>query len=347
MMGCREQPIKIREDVLFKKSAICLGVALSVGLAFGASAKTIIKLGHGTNEQFHMHRAIEHFKELIETGSKNELEVQIFPNSQLGPDREMIESVQTGILQMAVSPSAIFAGWDPAFAVIELPYMYASKQIALDVMNGPAGKDMLNRLDNQGLVGLGYLELGMRNITNNVRPIEKPEDLKGVKLRTMQVPAHVDTFTALGANPTPMNFGEVYSALQQGVIDGQENPIAIIDSQRFYEVQSNLSLTGHVFTVYLPVVSKPFFDGLPADQQQLIRDAMAKTADYQQGLVNAEESEQLKRIEASGVKVMNLSPEQRATFSEMTEGVRAQYRDTIGPDAYDAWVEAVAKATAE
>ena len=330
---------------MLKKSAICLGVALSVGLAFGASAKTVIKLGHGTNEQFHMHRAIEHFKELVETGSNNELEVQIFPNSQLGPDREMIESVQTGIMEMAVSPSAIFAGWDPAFAVIELPYMYASKQIALDVMNGPAGRDMLDRLEQQGLEGLGYLELGMRNITNNVRPIEKPEDLKGVKLRTMQVPAHVDTFTTLGANPTPMNFGEVYSALQQGVIDGQENPIAIIDSQRFYEVQSNLSLTGHVFTVYVPVISKYFMESLPEDQQQLIRDSIKTAADYQQQLVNKEESEQLKRIEDSGVKVMRLTPEQRKLFSEKTESVRVQYRDSIGPDAYDAWVAAVADAT--
>lgn len=173
---------------------------------------------------------------MVEAGSNGEIDVQIFPSSQMGPDREMIEGVQTGVLEKAIPPSSFFAGWDPAIAVIELPYMYASKDIAFDVLEGEAGDGMIARIESQGPVGLGGLELGVRNVTNNVRPIATPADLEGVKLRTMQVPAHVATLQALCANPTPMNVGEVYSALQQGVIDGQENPLAIITSQRFYEV---------------------------------------------------------------------------------------------------------------
>ena len=281
----------------------------------------------------------------METGSNGEIDVQIFPSSQMGPDREMIEGVQTGVLEMAIPPSSFFAGWDPAFAVIELPYMYASKDIAFDVLDGAAGDGMLARVENQGLVGLGWLELGVRNVTNNVRPIASPQDLEGVKLRTMKVPAHVATFESLGANPTPMNFGEVYSALQQGVIDGQENPLAIITSQRFYEVQKYLSTTGHVFAVYMPVVSKPFFDSLSAEHQQLIRASMARARAHQAELVAAEDASQLDEIRSAGVEVLELTAEQRQAFADQTESVRLQYRDEVGAEAYDAWVAAVSAAS--
>jgi TRAP-type C4-dicarboxylate transport system substrate-binding protein len=162
---------------MFTKSTIALSAILSAGLAFTASAETVIKVGHGAAESFHMHRALLHFEELVEAGSNGEIDVQIFPSSQMGPDREMIEGVQTGVLEMAIPPSSFFAGWDPAFAVIELPYMYASKDIAFDVLDSEAGDGMIARVENQGLVGLGWLELGVRNVTNNVRPIANPADL--------------------------------------------------------------------------------------------------------------------------------------------------------------------------
>jgi tripartite ATP-independent transporter DctP family solute receptor len=337
--------ICFREETMFTKSTIALGAILSAGLAFTASAETVIKVGHGAAESFHMHRALLHFEELVEAGSNGEIDVQIFPSSQMGPDREMIEGVQTGVLEMAIPPSSFFAGWDPAFAVIELPYMYASKDIAFDVLDSEAGDGMIARVENQGLVGLGWLELGVRNVTNNVRPIATPADLEGVKLRTMQVPAHVATFQALGANPTPMNFGEVYSALQQGVIDGQENPLAIITSQRFYEVQKYLSTTGHVFAVYMPVISQPFFDSLSTEHQELIRDSMAAARVHQAELVSAEDASQLDEISAAGVEVLELTAEQRQAFADATEGVRLQYRDEVGADAYDSWIAAVADAS--
>jgi tripartite ATP-independent transporter DctP family solute receptor len=327
---------------LFKKSTLALGAILSAGLAFTASAGATIKVGHGAAEAFHMHRALLKFEELVEAGSGGEIDVQIFPSSQMGPDREMIEGVQTGVLEMAIPPSSFFAGWDPAFAVIELPYMYASKDIAFDVLDGSAGDGMLSRVENQGLVGLGWLELGVRNVTNNVRPVATPEDLEGVKLRTMKVPAHVATFETLGANPTPMNFGEVYSALQQGVIDGQENPLAIITSQRFYEVQKYLSTTGHVFAVYMPVISKPFFDSLSAEHQNLVKDSMAAARDHQAQLVASEDAAQLEQIRAAGVEVLELTAEQRQVFADKTESVRLQYREKVGAEAYDNWVSAVA-----
>jgi len=161
----------------------------------------------------------------------------------------------------------------------------------------------------------------------------------------MQVPAHVATFEALGANPTPMNFGEVYSALQQGVIDGQENPLAIITSQRFYEVQSHLSTTGHVFAVYMPVISQPFFNSLSDEHKELVRTSMASARAHQAELVSAEEASQLEEIRAAGVEVLELTAEQRQAFADATEGVRLQYRDEVGAEAYDAWIAAVAAAS--
>lgn len=330
---------------MFRKSTLALSVVMSAGLTFAASAETIIKVGHGAAEAFHMHRALLKFEELVEAGSNGEIDVQIFPSSQMGPDRELIEGVQTGVLEMAIPPSSFFAGWDPAFAVIELPYMYASKEIAFDVLDGDAGEAMLARVENQGLVGLGWLELGVRNVTNNVRPVATPEDLEGVKLRTMKVPAHVATFETLGANPTPMNFGEVYSALQQGVIDGQENPLAIITSQRFYEVQKYLSTTGHLFAVYMPVMSQFFFESLSPEHQQLVKDSMAKARAYQAELIAAEDAEQLEQIRTAGVEVLELTAEQRQAFADKTESVRLQYRDEVGAEVYDGWVAAVAAAS--
>lgn len=332
------------------KKLFLLVLAVLLAVTFGAGStlaadKTIIKVGHGANEKYHMHRALVEFKRLVEEGSSGRFEVQIFPSSQMGPDREMIEGVQTGVLEMCVPPSSFFPGWDSAFSVIELPFMYPNKEIALKVLHSKKGKEMLKRLENLDLVGLGWLENGTRHVTNNVRPIRTPEDLQGVKLRTMKVPAHVDTFKALGANPTPMNFGEVYSGLQQGVIDGQENPVAHIYSQRFFEVQKNMSLTGHVFTVYIPVISKSFFDSLSQADQSLLRDSMRKAEDYQQQLVNSEESDQLAEIEKSGVKVVRLSSEEIKAFMAKVEPVKAKYRAEAGAEIYDEWVKAVEEAS--
>ena len=203
---------------------------------------------------------------------------------------------------------------------------------------------MLKRLEALDLVGLGWMENGTRHVTNNARSIHKPDDLQGVKLRTMKVPAHVDTFKALGANPTPMNFGEVYSGLQQGVIDGQENPVAHIYSQRFFEVQKYMSLTGHVFTVYIPVISKSFFDSLPQKDQTLLLESMAQAEVYQQELVNSEEAGQLAEIEKSGVEVTRLTPDEIKSFMAKVEPVKAKYREEAGADVYDAWVLAVEEA---
>ncbi|WP_435106061.1 TRAP transporter substrate-binding protein [Arhodomonas sp. AD133] len=317
---------------------------LLLGLVLGtlpAQAATVIKLGHGANENFHMSRAMHEFERLVEERSNGEIDVQIFPSSQMGPDREMIESVQTGILQMAVSPSSIYENWDPAFGVVELAYIYPDKKTALQVLEGPEGQALLDRLEPLGLVGLGWLQSGMRHITNSTRPIDEPSDLEGIKLRTMKVPAHVDTFDALGANPTPMNFGEVYSALQQGVIDGQENPLSIINTQRFHEVQDYLTLSRHVFTAYIPAISKPFFASLPREQREIVTTAMNDAIEFDHHLVEKENNKHLEMIKEAGVEVTRLTDEQYAAFAEIANEVNLEYRDGIGAKVFDSWMAAI------
>jgi tripartite ATP-independent transporter DctP family solute receptor len=320
------------------KKWLFLGLLAS---AFPAQAATVVKLGHGANENFHMSRAMQEFERLVEERSNGEIDVQIFPSSQMGPDREMIESVQTGILEMVVSPASIYENWDPAFGVVELAYIYPNKQTALRVLDGIEGQALLDRLEPLSLVGLGWVESGMRHITNNVRTISEPADLEGIKLRTMKVPAHVATFDALGANPTPMNFGEVYSALQQGVIDGQENPLSLIDTQRFYEVQDYLTLSGHVFTAYIPAISKPFFDSLPEVHQEILQTAMNDAVEYDRSIVNEEDEKHLQVIKGAGVEVTSLTPEQYEKFSEVAHGVNLTFRDQIGADIFDSWMSSI------
>ncbi|CDT80272.1 TRAP-type C4-dicarboxylate transport system, periplasmic component [Vibrio coralliirubri] len=312
-----------------------------LALSTSALAATTIRIGHGANENYHLHRALEKFKEDVETKSQGEFKVQIFPSSQMGPDREMIEGVQSGMLQMAVSPSSFYSSWDASFDVVELPFIYPSKQVALDTVHSAAGNKMLDRLNNMNLQGLGWLENGVRHVSNNKRPITSPEDLQGLKIRTMKVPAHVKTFNSLNATATPMNFGEVYSGLQQGVVDGQENPIAHIYSQRFYEVQDYVSLTGHVITFYIPAMNLEFWHSLSQDDQQLISTAMRDAEIYQQKLVAQEEGAQIESFKKSGTQVNSLTEADLQQFIDATEPVRQEYKNKLGADVYDTWMKAI------
>lgn len=321
---------------------LIMATAVSVlALSTSVMAATTIRIGHGANENYHLHRALEKFKSDLEQNSDGKFDVQIFANSQMGPDREMIEGVQSGMLQMAVSPSSFYSSWDPSFDVVELPFIYPSKQAALDTVHSATGDKMLSKLNNMNLQGIGWMENGVRHVTNNSRPVETPEDLKGLKIRTMKVPAHVKTFNSLNASATPMNFGEVYSGLQQGVIDGQENPIAHIYAQRFYEVQDYVSLTGHVITFYIPVMNLEFWHSLSADDQKLITDTMRDAEIYQQEIVAAEEGKQIEEFKKLGTQVNALSPEQLQLFIDATEPVREEYKQKLGADVYDEWMSTI------
>lgn len=315
-----------------KISALCLALSVAIsGVSAQALAETNIRVGHGAADTYHMHKAWVKFKELVEKESNSEITVDIYPNGQVGGDRELTEAVQSGIIEMTAPVVEVMAGWDPAFSIPGLPYTFANRDAALKALNGEFGGKLLTRADDFGLKGLGWMENGIRNITSNKGPIEHPTDLKGIKLRTMQVEAHMDAFKAMGANPTPMSFNEVYSALQQGVVDAQENPLGHIFSSRFYEVQKYLTLSGHVYSTHMVLANPDFYNGLSDSDKALIDSALKRAIDYQQEVIAGEEQDQLAAIKAAGVTVTNLTPEEVSEFQTITAPIREKYFSKVDP----------------
>ncbi|MDK2800399.1 MAG: C4-dicarboxylate-binding protein DctP [Clostridiales bacterium] len=311
----------------------------------GKGLKTI-KIAHGASESYHMHRAWLKFKEELEKGGK--FKVEIYPSSQFGNDAEMIESVKTGDLTMATPPSSFLTDEAPKMALIELPYVFPSRQAAIDTLRGEWGQTRLKELEDDGMVGLGYLENGLRHLTNSKKPVKSPEDLKGLKLRTMQVPAHVYLWNDLGATAEGAPFPELYTNLSTGVFDGQENPIAHIYSQKFYEVQDYITLTGHVYTAYVPVMNIDFWNSLNEEEQKEIKDAFEVARKYQLSLIDKEEAEQLEEIKNNKTyptTVIELTAEEKQKFMDAAQPTLQHYRNELGAEAFDEFIAAVKKAS--
>ena len=298
-----------------------------------------LKIAHGASETYHMHRAIERFKELVE--ETGQFQGEIYPAQQFGSDGEMIEGVKTGDLTMAVSPSSYMTEELPSMSLIELPYVYPNRETAWAVLNGEWGQKELDELEEAGLHGLGYMENGMRQLTNNKKEIHHPEDLNGMKLRTMQVQAHVDFWNSLGCSAEGSPFSELYTNLSTGVFDGEENPIAHIFSQKFYEVQKYITISDHVFTAYVPVMTVDFWDSLSEEKQTIINDAFKEAYNYQMELVEKEEPEELEEMEAAGCVVNRLTDEEKQEFIEAAQPTLQKYREIVGDDVYDEFTAAI------
>ncbi|MCC3358980.1 DctP family TRAP transporter solute-binding subunit [Bacillus sp. REN16] len=322
-------------------TALTLAACANNGASAGEGDVKTIKIGHGAAESFHMHQAWLKFKEELEKDGS--FKVEIYPSSQFGNDAEMIESVKTGDLTMATPPSSFLTEEAPNIALIELPYVFESRQNAINTLAGEWGQKQLADLEDNGLVGLGYLENGLRHFTNNKKPVRTPEDIEGLKLRTMQVPAHVYLWNDLGATAEGAPFAEVYNNLSSGRFDGQENPIGIIYSQKFYEVQKYMTLTGHVYTAYLPVMNHDFWNGLSEEEQTAIKDAFKVGYDYQLELIKKEEAEQLEEIANNDqykTEVIELTDDEKQAFMEAAQPTLEHYRDELGAEAYDEFIEA-------
>lgn len=284
----------------------------------------------------------EVFQKYVEENSGGRIKVELYPNAQMGGDREMAEAVQLGILQMALPVTSITASFEKSFNVVELPYLFTTRESAFEALDGELGKELDKRLLKTGMMNLGYFENGFRHITNNKRPIYSPEDLKGLKIRTMEVPPHIAFFKELGANPTPMSFGELYTALQQGTVDGQENPIVLIHDSRFYEVQKYCSLTGHVFSVVHILTNKSFIDNLPADLQEVVKEGARRFVARHREVMPQEEEELIVELQNKGMKINDLTPEQKKPFVEAAHAIYEQFKGEIGEDII-ALAEKVAK----
>ncbi|QTX32192.1 DctP family TRAP transporter solute-binding subunit [Aminithiophilus ramosus] len=301
-----------------------------------AGAKYILKVGYILPETQSDHIIMRDvFKKDVEELSKGQIAVELYPNAQLGGDRELIESVQLGTLEMAIPATSAIAGFEKRFQVFDLPFLFKSKEKAFQVLDGELGLKLNELLPPKGMVNLGYAENGFRHITNSRRPIHSPEDLKGLKLRTMENPLHMAFFSLLGANPTPMNFGELYTALQQGIVDAQENPVVLVYTSKFFEVQKFYSLTGHVFSATMLVTNKAFLDGLPDDLRKIVEDAARHYCLEQRKMADVQEKEFLEALKATGMEINELTDGEKSLFVEATLPVYDRFRGEIGDELVD------------
>ncbi|HSM88668.1 MAG TPA: DctP family TRAP transporter solute-binding subunit, partial [Desulfobacterales bacterium] len=236
-------------------------VALAAGNAF-AQAK-ILKVSNGVNEQHPSYLGGKKFGEILNAKLPGKYDVQVYANAQLGDDVRATEGVRMGTLEMVCTSASPLTGLVPEFNVFDLPFIVTTEKAADAIYDGPVGAKLAAALEPKGIKLLAYYENGFRQLTNSVRAVQAPADLKGLKIRTMQNPIHLEAFRAMGANPTPMPFSEVFTALQQKTIDGQENPIPTIWLSKFYEVQKYVSLTGHVYGPHIMLINKKLFDSFP------------------------------------------------------------------------------------
>jgi len=292
-----------------------------------AAAPRVIRLAHVVNERDGFHIAALKFKELVEARTKGQLAIEIYPNASLGDERTLLEGMQLGTIDMGVITNGPVANFLPRMAAFEMPFLFASAQEAYYVLDGPVGKKLLAELETVNLKGLAYAERGFRNLTNSKRPVATPDDIKGLKIRVMENPVYIATFKALGVNAVPMAWTECLTALQQGVVDGQENPINVIYAYKLYETQKYLSLTRHTYAPALFVMSLKLYKSLPADRQKILVEAAQSAAEYERKWDADQESSQLQEIAKNGMVITQPNLE---LFKQAVKPVYDSYRDKFG-----------------
>lgn len=327
---------------LFLK-AVVAAVALS---AFGlAQAQTrTIKFANQNAKGHPIVLGMDKFAELVEQKSGGRMKVQVFPGGALGSDQANVSALQGGTLEMASMNSGIFASLAKEFAIYDFPFLFGNPKEADAVVDGPFGQNLHKKLEEKGLVGLAYYELGFRHITNSRRPITKVEDIAGLKLRVIPNPINVDWVSALGANPTPLPFPELYAALEQKAVDGQENPVATIKGAKLFEVQKHITLTNHQYNPQSVVISKRFWDSLAPADRKILQDAATESVAYQRTQSRAALQAGLEDLRKGGMQVSELPPAEVAKLREKMKPVIAKHSASVGEDTVKAMMAELAKA---
>ena len=286
-----------------KKSLLFLSVALLFLFANNGLAATKIKLGVVTKPGSAQNIVAEKFKELIEDRSKGAYEVKIFHSASLGNETEILQQIQMNTIQMGVITGGPFDTFNPIARVINYPFLFKDNAQVDEILDGPLGKEILTSLESSGFKGLSYSENGFRNLTNNKKPVNSPDDIKGLKVRVMSSAIHQAIWKALGANPTPMPW-PIYTELEQGVIDGQENPLWVMEVYKFYEIQKYLSLTRHVYSYHIDVASLKWWETLEQKDQDMIQQAMYDAAVFERQDNRSKDSARLVLLKEKGMKVI-------------------------------------------
>jgi TRAP-type transport system periplasmic protein len=313
-------------------------LALGIG-SVAASAQDvksrIIRFGYGLNEDSVQGRGARKFAEEVEKLSGGKMKVRTFGAASLGSDVQMQGALIGGAQEMMVGSTATLVGTVKEFAIWDVPFLFANEKEADTVLDGPVGQKLLDSLQPEGLVGLVYWENGFRNLTNNRHKIEKAEDLKGVKLRVMQNPVFLETFNSAGANAVPLPFSELFTALETGAVDGQENPYSTILSSKFNEVQKYLTVSNHVYSPWVILASKKWWDGLSADEKKILTDAAIASRTFERADARADSQKSLDALKAAGMEVSVLPEGEIAKLREVAAPVTQKVIDSVGQPLWD------------
>jgi tripartite ATP-independent transporter DctP family solute receptor len=307
-------------------------VAILLGASFAAQAQTKWRLAGNFATEHSSSVAMNQFRDELAKASGGQFTVDVFPAMQLGGAAENVQNVRAGTLQMIWVGMAFLSRTVPELEAISLPFQFESRDQAFRVVDGPVGKLLDAKFADKGLTDLGFMELGGRHVTNSKRPIRSVEDLKGLKIRMQPNETHLATFRALGANPVAMDIKELYSALQQGVVDGQENPFSVINASRYFEVQKFVSNTAHFFDFINVVANRRAFEALPPAQQKALRDSMAKAVAWQRSRAAAEETESIAEIKKRGMVFDEVTPQFREQMRKGSAGVVEDVKKRVGAD---------------
>ncbi|MBK3732682.1 tripartite ATP-independent transporter DctP family solute receptor [Azospirillum brasilense] len=321
---------------LLRSVLLATGLAAAILAPVAASAQDIkprlIRFGYGLSESSNQGRAVKFFVEEMSKRSGGKLKVKGFADASLGSDIQMQNALIGGAQEMMVGSTATLVGIVKDFAVFDLPFLFNNEQEADAVFDGPFGQKLAAKLNDKGLVGLVYWENGFRNLTNSKRPVTKVEDLKGIKLRVMQNPVYIDMFNGFGANAVPLSFSELFTAMETGTVDGQENPVTTIQSSKFYEVQKYLTISKHVYSPWIVLASKRWYDGLSADERKIINEAAVASRDFERKDSREASKQSIAYLKDKGMQINELSDAELGRMREMVKPAMDKFAADGGAD---------------
>lgn len=306
--------------------------ALTIGTA-SAQEKTLRFAYQNVAETPQGQGAVK-FADLVKQKSGGKMDVRLFPGGTLGGDLQTVSALQGGTIDLTVLNAGLLVGLDKQFALLDLPFLFNTPEEADAIVDGTIGQKLAKGLEDKGLMGLGYWELGFRHTTNSRRPITKVEDFKGLKLRVLQSPLFIDLFNTLGANAVPMPFPEVYAALEQKVVDGQENPYPTVLGAKLNEVQKYLTNTRHIYNAQSVLISKKTWDGLSADQKKIISDSAAEAQAYQRKFSRDSMNAALADLKKSGMEANDLSAPEMTRLRDAVKPVIEKFAKDSGEAMY-------------
>jgi len=324
---------------MFRRTSLILAIVFFLGVLLGGTntfaKSTKLKLGFVTaaSETDPYYITSKKFADLIEKYSDGKYKVNIYPSGQLGNEREMIKNLSMGTMDFGVITNAPVGSYIEPFMALDLPFMFSNRDVAHEVLDGEAGQMLLDKLGSMNIKGLAFSEGGFRHMINNVRPIKHPEDTEGIKFRVMKTPIYLGLFDALGSNAVPLPWGEAFTAVQQGVVDGLEIPIPVIYSNKFYEVTKYLSLTGHTYSPLIMMCSKSRWNKFSEEEQDMIARAAQEAAEYERDAIKDIIQNFIEKLKNEGMKVNEVPDKQ--PFQEAVKPMYKDFEDKIGKDVLE------------